>query len=151
MSNNIPPTRQRPWRPFILIALVIMLLFFSFLGWLRFGLAMQNRAFYDQIARTSLSLYLEISGFLWAGASLMAALGDWFRKRWALWLTAACTIIFTIWFWLERLLFSKTITVRTNWIFDAIFNVILLVFIISTVIAVYPYHEKKLIAGGKNE
>lgn len=148
MSKNPVPSRVKPWRPLILVALVILLLGFSILSWMRFGLALGNGSFFNQVSGQPLSIYLTVSGAVWGLTSLAAAIGDWFRKPWALLLTGVGAVIFTVWFWVEQLGLSRTSLVKTNGLFDAIFNLVLLVFIITTVLAVYP-HPAKLPAKGK--
>jgi hypothetical protein len=143
MNPNPAPQRIKPWRPVILIALVILLLIFSVLCWMRFGLAIGNDGFYNQVSGQPLSLYFIVTGAVWGLTSLAAALGDWFRKPWALILTGVGAVTFSIWFWAERVLLSRTPYARTNWLFDAIFNLILLIFIGSTVVAVYPYQPRE--------
>lgn len=139
MSNSPEPRRARPWRPVILIALVIVLLFFSALSWARFGLAFANGNFYNLETGLPLSIYLAVSGAVWGVTSLAAAIGNWYRKSWALLLTGIGAVAFTAWFWVERLLLKRTSLATINWLYDAIFNLIVLVFILSTVFAVYPY------------
>ena len=139
MSTPSKPPLEKPWRPVILIALVILTLGFSALCWARFGLALANGSFYNRETGLPLSAYFIASGAVWGLTSLAAAIGDWYRKTWALILTGVGAIILTIWFWVEKLFLIRTSLATTNWLFDAIFNGILLVFFISTVLAVYPY------------
>jgi hypothetical protein len=141
MNTNPVPQRTKPWRPVILIALVIVTLGFSALSWARFGLALGNGSFYNQETGLPLSAYFIASGVVWGITSLAAAIGDWYRKSWALILTGIGAGILTIWFWMEKLLLIRTPLATTNWLFNAILNLILLIFVISTVLAVYPYRS----------
>jgi hypothetical protein len=150
MNRNILPQRIRPWRPVILIVLVILLLGFCILSWLRFGLALENGAFYNQVSGLPLSVYMAVSGAVWGIVSLAAAIGDWFRKPWALILTGVGAVVFTIWFWVERLALSRTSLVKTNWLFDGIFNLVILAFILTTVFAVYPCPVERPLKGKRN-
>jgi hypothetical protein len=139
MSTPPVPQRTKPWRPIILIALVILTLGFSALSWARFGLAVGDGSFFNQETRLPLSAYFIASGAVWGIASLAAAIGDWYRKAWALILTGVGAVLLSIWFWVEKLFLIRTSLATTNWLFNVILNVILLVFVITTVLAVYPY------------
>jgi hypothetical protein len=139
MSSNPVIPRTRPWRPVILIALVILTLGFCALSWARLGLALGNGGFYNQETGLPLSAYFIASGAVWGIVSLAAAIGDWYRKAWALILTGVGALVLTIWFWVEKLFLIRTSLATTNWLFNVILNAILLVFVISTVLAVYPY------------
>jgi hypothetical protein len=125
----------------ILIALVILTLGFSALSWARFGLGLANGRFYNQETGLPLSAYFIASGAVWGIASIAAAIGSWYRKAWALILTGVGAVVLTIWFWVEKLFLIRTPLATTNWLFNVILNMILLVFVISTVLAVYPYRE----------
>lgn len=142
MSTPGVPQRTRPWRPIILIALVILTLGFSALSWARFGLAIGDGSFFNQATRRPLSAYFIASGAAWGIVSLAAAIGDWYRKAWALILTAVGAVVLSIWFWLEKLFLVRTSLANTNWLFNVILNAILLIFVTTTVLAVYPYQPQ---------
>jgi len=139
MNTTPIPPRTKPWRPVILIALVILILGFGVLSWVRFGLALGNGNFYNQVSGLPLSIYFITSGAVWGLTSLAAAIGDWYRLPWALILTGVGAVLLTTWFWVEKLCLIRTSLSTTNWLFNAILNLILLIFVISTVLAVYPY------------
>ena len=150
MSANSVPQRPKPWRPLILIALVILILGFSSLSWARFGLALENGSFYNQETGLPLSAYFIASGAAWGIVSLIAAIGDWYRKSWALILTGVGAVVLTIWFWVEKLFLVRTSLATTNWLFNAILNLFLLIFVIATVLAVYPYQLRQSQEGKRN-
>ena len=149
MSHPTSTPRIRPWRPVILIALVIITLGFSALSWARFGLGIANGGFFNQATGLPLSAYYIASGAAWGIASLAAAIGDWYRKAWALLLTAIGAVVLSLWFWVEKLFLTRTNLATTNNWFNILLNLILLVFVITTVLAVFPYREPPQPTKGK--
>ncbi len=128
--------------PFILKALIFVVLSFGCLSAVRLEQALQNATFYNQVSGQPLSLYLALSGAAWLMVAIATGIGLWLYKGWAFWLCGIGTGLFTLWFWLERLLLHRNMASLSNWLFDAIFNLVMVLFIYSTLFAAYPVGKR---------
>ncbi len=67
-------------------------------------------------------------GALWTLAGAFAALALLLRWKWERQTLAALALAYSAWYWAERLLWQAP---RANWLFAAIVNGVLLVFVLS--------------------
>ncbi len=109
---SIPP--KRPARPFELKLLVLGLLVFSWMGWVRFEQTLVNWAWLQSLGLTPAPPYLAASGALWGLLGLAAALGLWLRLEWGIGLARIAAAGFALSYWLERLLLRRAPEAQAN-------------------------------------
>jgi hypothetical protein len=135
-----PAVRQQK-RSAVLIILSIVTVALSSLGLLRFLDGIRNWNILASYAPAVLPLYLVLSGFIWGAAGLTAAVGIWFHQRWALILLCVDIAIFTLWYWLDRLLLSRSVDANFNWGFSLIMTAGIILYFIGSIFAVWEETE----------
>ena len=70
-------------------------------------------------------LYLVMGGLFWGITGLVLFFGLWLGKQWAPTLTRIAAVVYTLYFWLDRILLTST-GIGVNWLFVVIVNVIIL-------------------------
>ncbi len=130
--------KSRPRTPFILKALIFVVLLFGCLSAVRLEQALQHGSFYTQVSEKPIAIYLALSGAAWCMVGFASGIGLWLNKSWGFWLCGIGTGLFSAWFWLERLLMQRNRASLSNWLFDVIFNLVLVLFIYSTLFATFP-------------
>jgi len=128
-------------RSIVLIILSVVTLFLSIFGWLRFAEGLLGWQFLREIGPAVLPLYLQLSGLIWGITGIAAAVGIWFRQRWALILLACGSGIFTLWYWLDRILLSTDRDANSNWIFSLVMTAGILAYFIGSILAVWKETE----------
>jgi len=121
----------------LLLFLELVLLVFSLDSWLRFQQAIANWAYLISLGADVLPLYLAVSGAVWSIVSLVAAVGLWFYQRWAVIGTGVGALLFTVWYWLDRLFLTPAADGQANVWFVVGVNAILLVVICLNLGAVW--------------
>ncbi len=129
MRTDLSP--QRPGRTFELWVLVIILLVGAFNGFLRLQAAVYTWSVLATIGITPGPLYLALSGAIWGLALLVAAVGLFFRQRWAPLFTHVTVIVLALAYWLDRLVFTRSADAQVNWPFMAVVTVFTLAFVFS--------------------
>lgn len=125
-------------RPFPLKILAVGLAVFSVLCWVRFGQALSEAQLLALITSSPLPLYWSVSGAVWGIMSMIALIFLWLRHTWSLWLIGIGTGLFTAWFWLDRAVFQSNPDRWSNWLFILIANILIIIFIYSTIIYLHP-------------
>ncbi len=128
MSSSLP----RPGRTFELKVLIASLLIVSLASWLRLRLAVINWDLLPELGAAASPLYLALSSGIWGLASLAAALGLYFRQRWAPNLARLACSVIAVWYWLDRILLNQNPLGGQNWPFAAVFTVLALIFAFGT-------------------
>jgi uncharacterized membrane protein YidH (DUF202 family) len=131
-SNSSPKSRSA-----VLIILSLVAFFISVFGWLRFVEGISGWMFLQEIGPAVLPLYLLISGLIWGITGIVAAFGIWFHRRWALILLACGVGIFTLWYWLDRIILSANPDANSNWIFSLVMTGGILAYFIGSILAVW--------------
>ena len=112
---------MRPRRPIGIIFVEIIILSSGFWNGLRLG----NVIFFGNILEkySAHPWYLAISGGFWLISAVILSFGIWRRKTWAWGWTIAGFIVYSAWFWIDRL----TIQVpHSNWPFAVVYTLFLL-------------------------
>jgi len=122
---------MRPGRTFELWVLVIILLVGALEGFLRLQAAVYAWSVLAGIGITPGPLYLAISGGAWGLALLAAALGLFFRQRWAPGYARIVVMILALAYWADRLAFTRSADAQANWPFMAGVTVLALAFVFS--------------------
>ena len=100
-------------------------------GGLRLAYAINSWRWLQHYLPTPGPLYVAVSGGLWAAAALAAVLS--LALRWA-WTERTCQIIaaaFALWYWGDRLYFSRSADSQANTPFYLGFTVICLVYVVA--------------------
>ncbi len=138
MTTGNPSLKKRSA---VLIILSLVMLFISVFGWLRFVEGISGWMFLQEIGPAVLPLYLGVSGLIWGITGIVAAFGIWFHQRWALILLACGVGIFTIWYWLDRIILSANPDANSNWIFSLVMTGGFLAYFIGSILAVWEETE----------
>jgi hypothetical protein len=109
-------------RPASVTYLALGVLTFAGIYLLRFILSIQQRDFLGNLLPISPG-YLSISGIIWLVVGVVIAAGLWFGKRWAARATLVSAIVFSAYYWTDRLLLTAD-GPGYNWLFSAILNLL---------------------------
>lgn len=98
--------------------LTLVFLYFSLLGWLRFGSALSDASLLTSLGLRPGPGYLAAGGVLWgvsglAGAVLMAASTPWQGVG-----VRVIGLVFTLSYWTDRLVFTRSAEMQANWPFS---------------------------------
>lgn len=110
-----PPHVGGKRRPLEIYMLVFGALAFSAIGWLR---VQQAVIYWDWIASPAFPfppVVVAAGGGAWGGVGLAAAAGLWFRARWAAAGARGAAVFFSLTYWLDRLLFTRSAAAWANW------------------------------------
>ncbi len=129
MSPDFPSSR--PGRTFELWVLVLVILAGSLDGFLRTQAAIYSWKVLSEIGITPGPLYLAVSGAIWGIVLLVAALGLFFRQRWAPRFTRLSAVVLALAYWIDRLAFTRSADTQVNWPFMAGVTVFILAFTFS--------------------
>ncbi|HKJ28048.1 MAG TPA: hypothetical protein VJ965_10445 [Anaerolineales bacterium] len=118
-------------RPWLIVLLAVMLVLFTAFQFVRFGEAVAWWSFLAGLPMRVPPLYLALTGLGWGVFGGVAV--------WQLWLgkpAAKCTIrilsvTYALYYWVEQLLLMTNPLRNTNWRFDAVVSVFLVLFILS--------------------
>jgi hypothetical protein len=117
---------SRVFRPIRISILAICILWFTGSNGLRLGEAIY---FWKTLEEYRLSpLYISLSGGLWLTIGLTLVWGLWQGKAWARMAVTIGTILYTFWYWFDRLVLEKP---HANWPFVLSANIILLLIFFS--------------------
>ena len=123
------PATSRARRPFWLSLLAFCLALLSLAGWLRLVESISRWQFLLETGVQPGPFYLAVTGLLIGAAGLVAAMGIWFRKRWAPGYTRILAVLWLGWLWLDRLLVASSPTALANWPFLLGSSVLILVYV----------------------
>jgi hypothetical protein len=126
-GEKAPSQHATRRRPASVTYLSLGVLTFAGIHLVRFILSFQLRNFLDDLL-TIPPIYLSISGFVWLVVGVVVAAGLWFGKRWAALATLVASLAYTVYFWIDRLLFTAD-GPGYNWLFSAAANLLGLVII----------------------
>jgi hypothetical protein len=134
MNPTLPPasTPQKPaGRTWELKLLAASFLVVSVFGWLRMQQVLATWDWLQQVLTMPSPAYLVFSGALWGLAGAACALALWLRMQIAPLLarTAACAL--AAWYWIERILLTRSPQGWVNWPFSLAFTVVSLAFVFS--------------------
>ena len=111
-------TNHRPRRPFGVTLLALGVLILAGLNLNRFIEAIRLWGFLSRLLPVS-PLYLAVTGFVWAMAGILIALGLWRGWHWAPRLTRLAVLAYLLYYWLDRLLIENQVGRQSNLPFAA--------------------------------
>ncbi|MBI9043159.1 MAG: hypothetical protein JEZ06_01665 [Anaerolineaceae bacterium] len=130
---------QNRQRPFLENVLIIGLLGFSLLGWLRLYQIIQDWDLIFSFSMSVPSLYLAVGGGTWGLAFLTAGLALWLRWPRAERFTRFVVLFITSWYWIDRLFFTRSTASRSNLLFSILLSIL---GVLLTMIVLEFYDEK---------
>ena len=113
-----------PSRPASVTYLAVGVLLTAGFNLLRFWNAFREYEFLSGLLPFS-PLYLVLGGLFWGLTGLVLFFGLWLGKQWAPTLTRIAAIVYTLYFWLDRI-FLTSAGIGVNWLFVLIINIIIL-------------------------
>jgi hypothetical protein len=118
--------------------MAVGLMVFSALCWMRVGQALIDAKLIAQFTLAPLPLYWVITGALWGILGIIALVFLWLRYTWSLWLISISAALFTTWYWVDRAFIQINPGRWSNWLFILILNLLILIFIYSTIAYLHP-------------
>jgi len=128
LTTESQPTPAHPDRTWELTLLVIVLAVLGWCGMLRAVEAVINWAFLTYLGIYPGPWYLVFSGLTWGMGLLVAATGLVFRQHWATAYSVGFTLFCTTWYWVDRLLLTRSVSDQYNLPFLAGLTVTFLIF-----------------------
>jgi hypothetical protein len=120
---------KKPGRSFLLIVLVLGFLYFSLTGWWRLYLSIVDWKLLVSLGLFPGPLYLAVYGSIAGLFGATAAVSLWLRHPWAPGTARIGALAAAAWYWLDRLLFTRSEASRTNWPFWAGITLACLLFV----------------------
>jgi len=127
--DNPAPVTRPPGRSWALKLLVFGFFILGWTGCLRLYLTLVDWQLLIVIGVQPGPLYLAVYGFVIGAAGLVVAAGLFFRQRWAPAAARVTAIAAAAWFWLDRILFTRSSGGWTNWPFSVGMTVLCLLFV----------------------
>jgi len=131
---------RQPGRPFLLIVLAGGFLFYALTGWLRLYLAISDWQVLASLGLIPGPLYLAIYGTAAGLFGMAGAVSLWSCQPWAPGLARVGSLVAAAWYWLDRLIFTRSAASWINWPFSTGVTVICLAFVFLILAA--PRQEK---------
>jgi len=72
--------------------------------------------------------YLAVTGLVWGVLGLLAAWRLWQGQIWARWFGLGFMILFSAYYWVDRLILPGYPGRNANWLFSAVMNILLIAF-----------------------
>jgi hypothetical protein len=133
-TNNPAPSLHRnghsPQRPFGVTLLIGMVLIFTSLNILRMITAIRSWNLLTSVSKDVPTLYLVIMGAVWGTVGIITATGLFSGKKWALPVTRTAVILYSGYYWLDRLVVADRFVIAHRWQFALGLNILLLIFAI---------------------
>jgi hypothetical protein len=123
------PSEPKPRRPFSVTLLTVGVLSITAINLLRLVQAFRQWDFLAGFSGVS-PLYLALTGLIWSAAGLPLGWGLWRGKRRARWATFGTALVYTLYYWLDRLLLVNKAQARRDWPFAAVVTLLLLTCIV---------------------
>jgi Na+/melibiose symporter-like transporter len=114
-------------RPIRVTLLALLVLFFALLNLLRLG---ESIYFWKTLLEYGTQpLYLALSGGFWVIVCFLLVWGLWVGKRWIWLATVIGTVVYSVWYWLDRLLLQQPHT-NNAFVLGATVVILLLIFLV---------------------
>jgi len=109
--------------PFRVTVLLWMVLTLTVWNALRLWTAFAWRERLAEFASVPGPVYIGITGAIWLILGSLVLWSLWMATRWRRMLVLASALLYTVWYWGDRLLFQPG---RADWLFSAVVNLLLL-------------------------
>jgi hypothetical protein len=129
MANrqSIIGTQQSPKRPLSVTLLAWVVLIMALLGWLRFYEVLRQWQFLQSLTPAPPVWYLALIGLVWGLVGTALLWGLVLGRAWAPHLMRVAALLYTIYYWLDRLLVADSAYIFTRWPFALGLNIALLI------------------------
>jgi hypothetical protein len=107
-----------------------MVLIFTSLNILRMITAIRSWNLLTSVSKDVPTLYLVIMGAVWSTVGIITATGLFSGKKWALPVTRTAVILYSGYYWLDRLVVADRFVIAHRWQFALGLNILLLIFAI---------------------
>ena len=127
-------TAEAPSRPFSVTLLTVGVLTLAVLNFTRLFQTVTQWGFLAERLSPFLLVYLAISGLVWTVSGLLLSIGLWRGSFWAPAFTRLATLLYLVYFWLDRLLTRLFVPGFANWPF-LLFVTLVAVFIVFWILS----------------
>jgi hypothetical protein len=141
-KNKVQKVLPRYRRPFFIWVLFAGLLLFSIINGLRLYGAVYSWTYWKLIGLSPDPLYFAITGGIFAAAFLIAVVLLFFQLRGALWTVRGVIAGYVLWYWIDRLVFTRSGSEITNWPFAAGITVLFAGFALAALQAAQVSEQK---------
>ncbi len=125
-TNN---NHHHPKRPFSVTFLTWVVLIITSLNWLQLVEVIRRWEFLRSLDPAPPVIYLAITGLVWGLLGICLVWGLFLGRSWAPWLMQVISVIYTAYYWLDRLFFADFSAIANRWSFTLGLTITLLVFI----------------------
>jgi hypothetical protein len=115
---------MKPRRPFSVTLIACSVLIVTIASWARLWLSISEWNFLAGLLPFS-PAYLSLSGFLWGLVGLPLLWGLWRGKTWAPRFIRLALLVFSLYYWGDRVLLSGYAERNINWPFALVINLII--------------------------
>jgi hypothetical protein len=128
-SDSPPRTDQRAIkRPFLVTLLAVWVLLLSCVNLIRLTEAIRTWDFLASLPGVN-PLYIALTGLIWALFGFPLAWSLWRGYAQAPKTTRTLTLVYALYYWLDRLLIAQNVNAASNWLFAAVTTVVMILFI----------------------
>ena len=124
----MPPSALAPKRPFSVTLLVWVVLSFTVLNWLRFTEVLRLWRFLATLEPAPPLFYLALIGLSWGVAGSALVWGLFLGRAWAPRLMQGAAILYTLYYWADRLSLANPTAIAERWPFALGLNLALVGF-----------------------
>jgi hypothetical protein len=95
----------------------MVVLIFTTLNFLRVFSAIRNWKFLATLPVGVPFVYMAATGLIWTAAGILLAVGLFFGRRWSFRLAKASVMLYTAYYWSDRLLIAEPAAIMVRWPF----------------------------------
>lgn len=128
-SDSLPRTEQRAVkRPFLVTLLAVWVLLLSCVNLIRLTEAIRTWDFLASLPGVN-PLYIALTGLIWALLGFPLAWSLWRGYAQAPKATRILTLLYALYYWLDRLFVAQNVNAASNWLFAAITTIVMILII----------------------
>jgi hypothetical protein len=130
MANQFvsTPRSRSIKRPFSVTLLAWVVLILALLGWLRLFEVLRQWQYLQSLTPTPLLVYLAVIGLIWGTAGTALVWGLVLGRAWAPRLMRNAAIVYSLYYWADRLFIADPSAIQTRWPFALGLNAALITF-----------------------
>jgi hypothetical protein len=113
--------KTKPKRPFSVSLLCGMVLIVAVMNLVRLEQSLVDWKFLETILPVS-PVYLSVTGLVWGMLGMLAAWRLWQGQIWARWFGLVYIVLFSVYYWVDRLFLPGYPGRNSNWLFSAVMN-----------------------------
>ena len=128
VTDPQPPIAHRK-RPFVVTALILLVLSYMSLSWFGLFEALRHWDFLHKLPLAVPPLYLALRSAFWGMAGLPLVWGLWVGRKWAWHAAQIAAALYAIHYWLDRLFLADPSAIMGRWPFALGLTIICLVYV----------------------